>query len=72
VKRAAACVLLSLVTLAGFSPAAARASTPFAQNTSQASVMKHYLKHQKSARKKLRKSRKKAENRWRKIHHVDH
>jgi uncharacterized membrane protein len=59
---------LVLVTLAGFAPPVARAGTTFVQNTSPASAMKDYLKHQKSERKKLRKSQKKAENRFRKLH----
>ena len=68
VKRAAACFLLILVTVAGAVPVVARAGAPYAQNTSQASAMKNYLKHQKNERKKLQKAQKKAENRLRKIH----
>jgi hypothetical protein len=69
VRRVSPWILLVLVTLASVAPRVARAGTPSPQNTSQASAMKNYLKHQKNGQKKFRKGQKKAENRLRKLHH---
>ena len=67
-RRVTRCILLALVTLAGLAPAVARAGIQPAQNTSPASAMKNYLKHQKRERKKFAKSQRKAQNRLRKLH----
>jgi uncharacterized membrane protein len=72
VRRVTPWILLVLVTLVNFAPAVARAGTTFVQNTSPASAMKDYLKHQKSERRKLRKSQKKAENHFKKVHQQGH
>ena len=63
-------VLLACPGPGGAAAALVHAGNPMVQNTSQASVMRDYLRNQKKQQRRFRQAQKQAENRLRKMHHA--